>query len=78
MKVGGFDERFEVISGDVDLCIRLNHIKYQSYYIGSCGYIIHKESQTRNTSYIHLSDYINTYRAYITAVDNNLEEIFNK
>lgn len=78
LEVGGFDERFEVLSGDVDLCIRLNHMKYQSYYIGSSGYIIHKESQTRDTSHVHVSDLINTYRAYITALNHNLEEKFNK
>ncbi len=68
IKVGGFDERFIIGGGDVDLCIRLNKAEYQTWYI-SGGYIIHKESQSRAHTPITYNDFYYSYLSYIQGYD---------
>lgn len=67
-QVGGFDEKFIVCGGDVDLCIRLNQAGFKTWYIGS-GYILHKESQSRRGQKIPHNDFILSYKSYMTAYD---------
>lgn len=66
--VGGFDERFIICGGDVDLCVRLNKAGYQTWYIAG-GYIVHKESQSRAYKPVPYSDFYHSYQSYITAYD---------
>lgn len=63
--VNGFDERFIIGGGDVDLCIRLNKAGYQTW-IAAKGYIIHKESQSRSHKAIPYVDFYYSYLSYIT------------
>lgn len=66
--VKGFDERFIICGGDVDLCIRLNKKGYQTWYVGG-GFIVHKESQSRAYKPVPFIDFYHSYRSYITAYD---------
>lgn len=66
--VGGFDERFIICGGDVDLCIRLNEAGHQTYYVGG-GHILHKESISRKRVPIPYSDFYWSYNSYIKAFD---------
>lgn len=68
-KVGGFDEEFVICGGDVDLCIRMNNIGFQSWYVSGGKYILHKEKMTRANNKIPYIDYVKSYRSYITAYD---------
>lgn len=66
--VGGFDERFIIGGGDVDLCIRLNQAGFQTWYVAG-GHILHKESQSRSHIPITYNDFYYSYLSYITAYD---------
>jgi len=66
--VNGFDERFIVCGGDVDLCIRLNKAGYQTWYQGG-GYIIHKESQSRSHKPVPYIDFYHSYMSYMNGYD---------
>lgn len=66
--VGGFDERFIICGGDVDLCIRLNKKGYQTWYQGG-GYIIHKESQSRAYKPVPYVDFYHSYGSYMNGYD---------
>lgn len=45
--IGGFDERFQIAFGDIDLCLRLLDANYRIVYVpSSC--LIHYEGRTRN------------------------------
>lgn len=66
--VGGYDERFIVCGGDVDLCIRLNKAGYQTWYVGE-GYILHKESQSRAQQPVSYNDFYYSYLSYIEGFD---------
>lgn len=66
--VDGFDERFIICGGDVDLCIRLNKAGYQSWYVGG-GYIVHKESQSRAYKPVPYIDFYYSYQSYIQGYD---------
>jgi glycosyltransferase involved in cell wall biosynthesis len=73
--VHGFDERFIIGGGDVDLCIRLNKAGYQTWYIAG-GYIVHKESQSRTHIPITYNDFYYSYLSYITAYDTQVGDPF--
>lgn len=66
--VKGFDERFIICGGDVDLCIRLNKADFQTWY-QSGGYIVHKESQSRAYKPVPYIDFYHSYNSYITGYD---------
>lgn len=67
-QVNGFDENFIICGGDVDLCIRLNKVGLQSWYV-SGGYILHKESQSRAQKPIPYEDFYCSYQSYMKAYD---------
>lgn len=66
--IHGFDERFIICGGDVDLCIRLNKAGYQTWFLGG-GYILHKESQSRSHKPIPSSDFYFSYLSYMNGYD---------
>lgn len=68
LDVGGFDEKFTICGGDVDLCIRLNNAGFQTWYEAG-GYIIHKESQSRKFTPIPHEDFNLSYLSYMKAYD---------
>lgn len=71
-EANGFDERFIICGGDVDLCLRLQHLGYQSVVLGAHnGYMLHKESKSRSTIGIPYNDFVESYRSYITAFNIN-------
>lgn len=74
--VKGFDERFIICGGDVDLCIRLNKAGYQTWYVGGDGYIVHKESQSRAYKPIPYVDFYYSYKSYITGFDTKVGDPF--
>jgi len=67
-KVKGFNEKFIVCGGDVDICIRLNKVGLQTWLIGE-GYILHKESQSRPNLTVPYNDFYNSYFSYMSAFD---------
>lgn len=67
-EVGGFDERFIICGGDVDLCIRLNIASLQTWFV-SGGFIIHKESQSRAFKPIPYNDFYWSYLSYMKGFD---------
>lgn len=67
-KVGGFDEKFIICGGDVDLCIRLNKAGFQTWFVGG-GYMLHKESVSRKFTPIPAEDFYNSYKSYIKGFD---------
>ncbi len=70
LKVSGFDERFILCGGDVDLCIRLNKAGYQTWFASNNGqYILHKESQSRAFKPVPFNDFYYSYLSYKTAYD---------
>jgi len=73
--VQGFDERFIIGGGDVDLCIRLNKAGYQTW-IAHKGYIIHKESQSRSHKPIPYVDFYYSYLSYINGYDLKVGDPF--
>ncbi len=70
-KVGGFDERFIICGGDVDLCLRLNAAGYQTWYRAG-GYILHKESQSRKFTPVPYNDFYWSYLSYIKGFDTKV------
>jgi GT2 family glycosyltransferase len=75
LKVGGYDERFIIGGGDVDLCIRLNRANYQTWYVAG-GYILHKESQSRTHIPITYNDFYYSYLSYLSAYDHSVGDRF--
>lgn len=75
LKVGGYDERFIIGGGDVDLCIRLNRTGYQTWYVAG-GYILHKESQSRTHIPITYNDFYYSYFSYMSAYDHKVGDPF--
>jgi len=73
--VDGFDEKFIICGGDVDLCLRLNRKGFQTWYIGG-GYILHKESQSRKFTPIPYNDFYCSYLSYIKGLDLELGDPF--
>lgn len=68
--VDGFDERFIICGGDVDLCLRMNHNRHQSWFLGGKhGYMLHKESQSRKFTPIPYNDFYWSYLSYSTGFD---------
>jgi len=77
LAVGGFDERFILCGGDVDLCIRLNHAGYQTWFhAGDKKYILHKESQSRAFKPVPFNDFYWSYLSYSTAYDPKTGDTF--
>lgn len=74
--VNGFDERFIICGGDVDLCIRLNKAGYQTWYVGGTAYIVHKESQSRAYKPIPYVDFYHSYQSYIQGYDTKVGDPF--
>lgn len=75
--VKGFDERFIICGGDVDLCIRMNTAGYQSWFIGGRqGYMLHKESQSRKFTPIPYSDFYWSYLSYTKGFDVSVGDPF--
>lgn len=73
-KVGGFDEKFIIGGGDVDLCIRLNKQGFQTWYVSGGNppkYILHKESISRKGLRMPYSDFYNSYKSYVLALDQD-------
>lgn len=68
LEVGGFDEKFIIGGGDVDLCIRLNKTGYQTWFV-SGGWIMHKESQSRAHVPLSYNDFYQSYLSYIKGYD---------
>ncbi len=60
---GGFDERFKLCGGDVDLCLRVREQGKQVVYAAEAT-LIHHESATRGTSVIPRNDFVESLRAY--------------
>lgn len=73
--VKGFDERFIICGGDVDLCLRLNQTGYQTWYVGG-GYILHKESQSRKFTPIPYNDFYWSYLSYVKGFDTKVGDPF--
>lgn len=74
-EINGFDERFIICGGDVDLCIRMNKAGYQTWYLGG-GYIVHKESQSRKFTPIPYNDFYWSYLSYAKGFDENSGDPF--
>jgi GT2 family glycosyltransferase len=73
--VSGFDERFIICGGDVDLCLRLNKKGYQTWFVGG-GYIVHKESQSRAFKPVPYMDFYHSYESYIQGYDPKVGDPF--
>ncbi len=77
LKVDGFDERFILCGGDVDLCIRLNKAGFQTWFLSGGGkYILHKESQSRAFKPVPFNDFYWSYLSYSTAYDPKIGDPF--
>lgn len=74
--VHGFDERFLICGGDVDLCIRLNKKGYATV-LASGGYIIHKESQSRAHKPVPFVDFYYSYLSYMEGFDTKVGDPFS-
>lgn len=76
-KVGGFDERFIICGGDVDLCLRMNASKQQTWFLGANhGYMLHKESQSRKFTPIPYNDFFWSYLSYSKGLDSTVGDPF--
>lgn len=73
--VNGFDEKFIICGGDVDLCLRLNEAGHQTWFVGG-GYILHKESQSRKFTPIPYNDFYWSYLSYVKGFDSNCGDPF--
>jgi O-antigen biosynthesis protein len=62
-EVGGFDERFQVGGGDVDLCLRLTRAGYGSLSVPAAR-MIHDESATRDPAAIPPGDFEASRESY--------------
>ena len=74
-KVGGFNEKFIIGGGDVDLCIRLNKAGFQTWFV-SGGWIVHKESQSRSHKPITYNDFYYSYLSYVQGYDSKVGDPF--
>jgi GT2 family glycosyltransferase len=75
--VDGFDEKFILCGGDVDLCIRLNKKGLQTWFVaGDNQYILHKESQSRAFKPVPYNDFYMSYLSYSTAYDPKIGDPF--
>jgi len=75
LSVGGYDEKFIIGGGDVDLCIRLNKAGQQTWFVAG-GYIIHKESQSRTHIPLTYNDFYYSYLSYIQGYNINVGDPF--
>jgi GT2 family glycosyltransferase len=73
-EVGGFDERFEIGFGDVDLCLRVRELGYENLF-APYAELLHYESATRGRSFSfdpHPNDtkrFIERWQEYIKGGD---------
>lgn len=68
--IHGFDERFIIRGGDVDLCLRMNASGHQTWFMGGKhGYMLHKESQSRKFTPIPYNDFYWSYISYSKGLD---------
>jgi GT2 family glycosyltransferase len=74
--VGGYDERFIICGGDVDLCLRLSRAGYKTLLAGGTEYIIHKESQSRRHKAIPYADFYHSYLSYLAGYDRQLGDAY--
>lgn len=74
-EIQGFDEKFIICGGDVDLCIRMNETGYQTWYVGG-NYMLHKESVSRKFTPIPEEDFYNSYNSYIRGYDPEVGDPF--
>lgn len=75
--VNGFDERFILCGGDVDLCIRMNTRGFQTWFLGDGGkYILHKESQSRKLTPVLFNDFYYSYLSYMNGYDTQIGDPF--
>ena len=75
--IHGFDERFIICGGDVDMCIRLQKLGYHTVMVGADrGYILHKESQSRRHKPIPYSDFYQSYLSYLEGYDLTVGDRF--
>lgn len=64
-KINGFDEKFIITGGDVDLCLRLSEKGWNSRLIGfKKGFMLHKESISRSHLGIPYVDFVQSYKIY--------------
>jgi O-antigen biosynthesis protein len=63
LEVGGFDERFQVGGGDVDLGLRLTRAGYRSLSVPQVR-VVHDESATRDPAAIPASDFEASRESY--------------
>jgi GT2 family glycosyltransferase len=75
LAVGGYNEKFIIGGGDVDLCIRLNKVGYQTWFVAG-GHIIHKESQSRARIPLTYNDFYRSYLSYIQGYDSRVGDPF--
>lgn len=76
-EINGFDERFILCGGDVDLCIRMNKAGYQTLFVSDNGkFILHKESQSRQFKPVPFIDFYYSYLSYSTAYDTETGDPF--
>jgi Glycosyltransferase like family 2 len=66
--VGGFDERFQIGGGDVDLCLRLKAAGFTNW-LATDGYLLHHESISRAAIRLDETDFIQSYRTYVRHID---------
>lgn len=75
--VDGFDERFIIGGGDVDLCLRMSAKGHQTWFLGGKhGYMLHKESQSRKFVPIPYSDFYWSYLSYSKGFDTSVGDPF--
>ena len=74
-KMGGYNEKFIIGGGDVDLCIRLNKAGFQTWFVAG-GWIVHKESQSRAHKPITYNDFYYSYLSYIEGYDSKVGDPF--
>ncbi len=75
--IHGFDERFIIGGGDVDLCLRMNSQGHQTWFLGGKhGYMLHKESQSRKFVPIPYSDFYWSYLSYSKGFDASVGDPF--
>lgn len=76
--VDGFDERFIICGGDVDLCLRMNAKGHQSWFLGGKhGYMLHKESQSRKFTPIPYNDFYWSYLSYLKGWDSKVGDPYS-
>ena len=74
IEIGKYDEKFKVLGGDIEFCVRSKLKGYKNYYIGSKS-VIHHESVTRKINKIHSTDFILLHNSLIKIFENNRSQL---